>query len=95
MWQLGAISVRPPVYEAAQLIIGNLNDEGYLIASDDELLGIAPVAAPEADAETQAKIVGQAEAIGIAALGGGPDTLGQTEIEDRRSKHSRMRPCYR
>jgi RNA polymerase sigma-54 factor len=82
MWQLGAISVRPPVHEAAQLIIGNLNDEGYLIASDDELLGIAPVAAPEADAETQAKIVGQAEAIGIAALGGDPDALGQTDIED-------------
>src|ERR1022692_3986564 len=82
MWQLGAISVRPPVHEAAELIIGNLNEEGYLIASDEELLGIAPVAAPEADVETQAKIVGQAEAIGIAAIGGDPDTLGQTDIED-------------
>src|SRR5271165_6744715 len=65
LWQLGAISTRPPVREAAELIIGNLNEEGYLIASDEELLGIAPVAAPEADAETQAKIVGQAEALGL------------------------------
>ena len=30
--------------EAADLIIGNLNEDGYLIASDDELLGVAPPA---------------------------------------------------
>ena len=67
LWQLGAISTRPPVREAAELIIGNLNEDGYLIASDDELLGTVPVATPEADAEAQAKIVGQAEALGISA----------------------------
>src|ERR1700723_837830 len=66
LWQLGAISVRPPVHQAAQLIIGNLNEEGYLIASDEELLGIAPVATPEVDAQVAAKIVGEAEALGIA-----------------------------
>ncbi len=67
LWQLGAISTRPPVREAAELIIGNLSEDGYLIASDEELLGVVPAAAPEADAETQAKIVGQAEALGIGA----------------------------
>jgi len=66
LWQLGAISVRPPVHEAAELIIGNLNEEGYLIASDEELLGIASVAPPEAVVEVAAKIVGEAEALGIA-----------------------------
>ena len=66
MWQLGAISVRPAVQQAAELIIGNLNEEGYLIASDEELLGIAPVASPEADVEVAAKIVGEAEALGLA-----------------------------
>ncbi len=66
LWQLGAISVRPPVHRAAELIIGNLNEDGYLIASDEELLGIAPVAAPEADVEVAAKIVGEAEALGLA-----------------------------
>jgi RNA polymerase sigma-54 factor len=54
------------VHQAAELIIGNLNEEGYLIASDEELLGIAPVAAPEADVEVAAKIVGEAEALGLA-----------------------------
>jgi len=66
LWQLGAISVRPEVYQAAELIIGNLSEDGYLIASDDELLGVVPPAAPESDAQAQAKIVGQAEALGIA-----------------------------
>ena len=43
-WQLGALSVSPEVREAAELIIGNLSEDGYLIASDEELLGIAPPA---------------------------------------------------
>jgi len=68
LWQLGAISVRPPVHDAAELIIGNLNEDGYLIASDEELLGITPPAAPESDAQTAAKIVGEAQALGIDAL---------------------------
>jgi RNA polymerase sigma-54 factor len=74
LWQLGAISVRPPVHQAAELIIGNLNEEGYLIASDEELLGIAPVASPEADVEVAAQIIGEAEALGLAVAGGSPET---------------------
>jgi len=73
LWQLGAISVRPPVHEAAELIIGNLNEDGYLIASDEELLGITAPAAPEADAQTAAKIVGEAQALGIDALAPEPE----------------------
>jgi len=41
MWQLGSISVRPEVYAAAELVIGNLNEDGYLTATEDELLGVA------------------------------------------------------
>jgi RNA polymerase sigma-54 factor len=41
MWQLGAISVRPEVRAAAELVIGNLNEDGYLTASEEELLGLA------------------------------------------------------
>jgi RNA polymerase sigma-54 factor len=41
MWQLGSITVSPAVYAAAELVIGNLNEEGYLTASDDELMGVA------------------------------------------------------
>jgi RNA polymerase sigma-54 factor len=74
LWQLGAISVRPPVHRAAEQIIGNLNEEGYLIASDEELLGIAPVAPPEADVEVAAKIVGEAEALGLAVAEAAPES---------------------
>jgi len=41
MWQLGSMNVRPEVAEAAELIIGNLSEDGYLIASDDELMAAA------------------------------------------------------
>ncbi len=71
-WQLGALSLRSEVREAADLIIGNLNEDGYLIASDDELLGIAPPATPEADAETAKNIVSEAVALGIAEIGSEP-----------------------
>ena len=65
-WQLGALSLRKEVREAADLIIGNLNEDGYLIASDDELLGVAPPAPPEADAATAKNIVSDAQALGLA-----------------------------
>ena len=65
-WQLGALSLRREVREAADLIIGNLNEDGYLIASDEELLGIAPPATPEADAETAKNIASEVQAFGIA-----------------------------
>jgi RNA polymerase sigma-54 factor len=83
-WQLGALSLRRAVREAADLIIGNLNEDGYLIASDDELLGIAPAAPPEADAVTAKNIVNEAQALGLkdiepkaeesSALGGVADS---------------------
>jgi RNA polymerase sigma-54 factor len=67
-WQLGALSLSPEVREAADLIIGNLNEDGYLIASDEELLGIAPPASPDADAVTAKKIVIEAQALGLSEL---------------------------
>ncbi|HEV2716849.1 MAG TPA: RNA polymerase factor sigma-54, partial [Terriglobales bacterium] len=67
MWQLGSLPVRPEVREAAELIIGNLSEDGYLIASDEELLGIAPPAPPEADATVVESVVKEAAALGIGA----------------------------
>jgi RNA polymerase sigma-54 factor len=67
-WQLGALSLRPQVREAADVIIGNLNEDGYLIASDDELLGVAPPAPPEADAATAKNIVSEAQALGLTEV---------------------------
>src|SRR5579862_5975106 len=72
-WQLGALSLRPQVREAAEQIIGNLNEDGYLIASDEEMLGVAPPAPPEADAEAASKIVSEAAALGLAAAEAAPE----------------------
>jgi RNA polymerase sigma-54 factor len=38
MWQLGSHNVSLPIRAAAELVIGNLNEDGYLTASDEELL---------------------------------------------------------
>jgi RNA polymerase sigma-54 factor len=38
MWQLGAMHIKDDVLAAAELIIGNLSDDGYLLATDEELL---------------------------------------------------------
>jgi RNA polymerase sigma-54 factor len=65
-WQLGALSLRREVREAADVIVGNLNEDGYLIASDEELLGIAPPAPPEADVEAARSIASEVQALGIA-----------------------------
>jgi RNA polymerase sigma-54 factor len=71
IWQLGAIPTRPAVREAAELVIGNLNEDGYLIASDEELLGIAPPAAPEEDAAKSESVVQDAVALGLGATHAG------------------------
>src|SRR3984957_5725551 len=39
-WQLGALTLPGRVREAAELIVGNLNEDGYLSATDDELIKV-------------------------------------------------------
>jgi RNA polymerase sigma-54 factor len=67
IWQLGSIPTRPEVREAAELVIGNLNEDGYLIASDDEMMGVIPPAAPELDSAVVEKVVQEAAALGLNA----------------------------
>jgi len=76
-WQLGALSLRSEVHEAAEQIIGNLNEDGYLIASDEEMLGIAPPAPPEADAATAREIVHEAQALGLGEDEGSSETASE------------------
>jgi len=79
MWQLGALSLSRKAREAAELIIGNLNEDGYLIASDDELMGVVPPSAPEADAAAQENLLKEAQAIGLGASDEESAALEQSE----------------
>jgi RNA polymerase sigma-54 factor len=36
-WQLGSLTLSPDVEAATELVVGNLNEDGYLTASDEEL----------------------------------------------------------
>jgi len=51
-WQLGAMTVSEEIREAAELVIGNLNEDGYLIATDDELMAAAYGDHSESEPET-------------------------------------------
>ena len=86
IWQLGAMPVTRQVREAAELIIGNLNEDGYLIASDDELMGVKPPLPPEMDAATQESVVKEAAALGLSAaaeeLASSAEADLEPEIED-------------
>jgi RNA polymerase sigma-54 factor len=68
MWQLGSIPTRPPVRQAAEVVIGNLNEDGYLIATDEELLGIVPASSPEIDAAKSETVFKEAAALGLGEL---------------------------
>ena len=82
LWQLGSLSVRRQVREAAELVIGNLDEDGYLLATDEELLGTVPPAPPDPAAEARAAALREIElrdAAAIAAQANG-DVPPETEI---------------
>jgi RNA polymerase sigma-54 factor len=89
VWQLGSIPTTPPVREAAELVIGNLNEDGYLIGSDEELLGIAPPAPPEVDAAKSESVVKEAVALGLGpSMADVPVTENSLEATDNWAKVS-------
>jgi RNA polymerase sigma-54 factor len=64
MWQLGSVSLGRQVRAAAELVIGNLNEEGYLTASEDELLGIAQGTIDEVAAGSAESLENEGETTG-------------------------------
>jgi len=95
MWQLGAVHTSEPVRIAAELVIGNLNDDGYLTATEDELMVQAHLdyrapspaeqalaaAALKAESEPAKLVVGDGESAEAAELllGLTPDHEAQSE----------------
>src|ERR1039457_6041228 len=39
-WQLGALTLEPRLHEAAEFVIGNLDEDGYLASTEEELAAV-------------------------------------------------------
>jgi RNA polymerase sigma-54 factor len=70
VWQLGSVSLNEEVRAAADLIIGNLNEDGYLTATDDEL--VASMTGYEEDEAREAvakalEVIAQLDPPGVGA----------------------------
>ena len=64
-WQLGSMTMRPELCGAAELIVGNLNEDGYLTATDLELGAVLFGEVGDAGelTERQAALIAQARGI--------------------------------
>jgi RNA polymerase sigma-54 factor len=71
LWQLGSMPLSGELRAAAELIVGNLNEDGYLTASDEEL-----AASLEAELEAGARM-GSGDAAELIALA--RDTVAQLD----------------
>ena len=68
LWQLGSMTLRPELREAAEVVIGNLEENGYLLISDEELAALHPDEAVTPALMAQARHVVQTlDPIGVAA----------------------------
>ncbi|NUQ31107.1 MAG: RNA polymerase factor sigma-54 [Acidobacteriaceae bacterium] len=70
LWQLGSVSLPDEVRSAAELMIGNLDENGYLVATDEELATVLREQGdehPEAALEEAHKVIGTLDPAGIGA----------------------------
>lgn len=96
-WQLGAMHTTDDVRAAAELVIGNLEEDGYLTASDDELMAMA-VFDPEAATRTEGPncVESKCEVMyeGVTALGSAVDELSDiaADLEESPEERGGTRP---
>ena len=101
-WQLGSMSLAPEVRLAADLVVGNLNEDGYLTATDEELVDGFLQARGPARAEPipfergmKARPVWETRPPGRS----GPERRRERDLGRRRpssmSAHRRWRRCWR
>ncbi len=73
LWQLGAMTLLPAVRSTVELLIGNLNQDGYLTASDEEILALGGEFLWPAEAEGRAcllearRVLSALDPVGIGA----------------------------
>jgi RNA polymerase sigma-54 factor len=99
-WQLGSLSLHADLRAAAELIIGNLNEDGYLTASVEELAealldGIAPLGQSAFDQlaliEQARSVIAHLDPAGVGARDLRECLLWQLEAQRRELKHAAVR----
>jgi RNA polymerase sigma-54 factor len=95
LWQLGSLHVNDDVYRAAELVIGNLNEDGYLIATEDELLGLMeyePTSERITDAANEPVPTGELGSEQKASNGNGfhPETVLASAIDELHTPTSEL-----
>src|SRR5437870_11605847 len=65
MWQLSMQADEPLIREIGSAIIGNLDDDGYLVASFDELAAMGPWPLPEV--ERALRLIQSFDPVGVAS----------------------------
>lgn len=70
-WQLGSLSLSREIRAAADAVIGNLNEDGYLTATDEEIASSLAASTPELERLTSVaearEIVSQLDPVGIGS----------------------------
>jgi RNA polymerase sigma-54 factor len=56
-WQLGSLTLEPSLYEAAEFVIGNLDENGYLAGSEEELAAAFGTSLEEAEKESALELL--------------------------------------
>jgi RNA polymerase sigma-54 factor len=71
LWQLGSLTMTPAVRAAVELLVGNLDEDGYLTASLEEiadaLLADMPMADPASVVAKARALVAQLDPVGVGA----------------------------
>lgn len=96
-WQLGAMPLRPEVREAAEAILGNLNEYGYLTASDEEIAEAMSYGKPEARLPwvLQAReVVSQLDPLGVGARDLRECLLLQLRAQQREARTAEERATF-
>ncbi|MGB0062894.1 MAG: RNA polymerase sigma-54 factor [Terracidiphilus sp.] len=63
-WQLGSLSLDRKLYEAADFVVGNLDEDGYLTASEEELAAVLR-AAPSDPTPGNGHVLGEAASLDL------------------------------
>ena len=86
MWQLGSLTLSPELEAAAELVIGNLDENGYLTATDEELVqSMLQMELPSREAPIpfergKGKTAGVSEDSGAGLQSGGTEALDSVDI---------------